>query len=78
MQKVSLIRAFSRRTPLLLLDEPFRGLDGVACRSLLDLTAEAGADRTVIITSHNRELLYAAAPKTLRIENGRLEPGGPR
>ena len=28
MQKVSLIRAFSRRAPLLLLDEPFRGLAG--------------------------------------------------
>ncbi|OGR65743.1 MAG: hypothetical protein A2X31_09920 [Elusimicrobia bacterium GWB2_63_22] len=78
MQKVSLIRAFSRRAPLLLLDEPFRGLDGLACRGLLDLTAETGTSATVIITTHNRELLYSAAPKTLRIENGRIEPGGPR
>lgn len=77
MQKVSLIRALSRRAPLLLLDEPFRGLDGIACRGLLDLIAEAGRDSAVLVTSHSRELLAAAAPRTLRIEKGRMPPGGP-
>ncbi|OGR45375.1 MAG: hypothetical protein A2X35_03790 [Elusimicrobia bacterium GWA2_61_42] len=77
MQKVSLIRALSRRAQFLLLDEPFRGLDGVACRGLLELIAEAGKISTVLVTSHSRELLAAAAGRTLRIENGRLQPGGP-
>ncbi len=77
MQKVSLIRAFSRRAPLLLLDEPFRGLDGTACRSLLELIAETGRGSAVFVTSHSRELLAAAAPRTLRIEKGRMPPGGP-
>ena len=76
MQKVSLIRAFSRRPPLLLLDEPFRGLDGVACRALLELIAEAAMDSAVLLTTHNRELLSAAAVRTLRIENGRISNGG--
>jgi len=75
MQKVSLIRAFSRRAPVLLLDEPFRGLDGVACRGLLDLLAETGRTATVLLTSHNRELLSAAATRTLRIDNGRIPAG---
>lgn len=75
MQKVSLIRAFSRRAPLLLLDEPFTGLDGLACRGLLELAAEAGKTSAVLLTSHNRELLNAAAQRTLRIENGRIMPG---
>lgn len=77
MQKVSLVRALSRRAPLLLLDEPFRGLDGTACRGLLELIAEAALSSTVIVTSHSRELLAAAAPRTLRIEKGRMPPGGP-
>ncbi|MCM2266653.1 MAG: ABC transporter ATP-binding protein [Elusimicrobiales bacterium] len=76
MQKVSLIRAFSRRAPLLLLDEPFRGLDGIACRGLLELIAETGLTATVLVTSHSRELLGAAAKQTLRIEKGRMPPGG--
>jgi len=76
MQKVSLIRSFSRRAPLLLLDEPFKGLDGISCRGLLELIAEAGLSSTVIVTSHSRELLSAAAARTLRIENGRVPAVG--
>jgi ABC-type multidrug transport system ATPase subunit len=75
-QKVSLIRSFSRRARVLLLDEPFGGLDGIACRGLLALIAEAGMDSTVLVTSHNRELLETAAVKALRLENGRITPGG--
>jgi ABC-2 type transport system ATP-binding protein len=75
-QKVSLIRALSRRAPALLLDEPFSGLDGIACRGLLALIAEAGMNSTVLVTSHSRELLETAAIRTLRLENGRVTPGG--
>jgi ABC-2 type transport system ATP-binding protein len=78
MQKISLIRALSRRAPILLLDEPFRGLDGIACRGLLELIAEAGRNSTVLVTSHSRELLAAAAARTLRIDQGRMPPGGPQ
>jgi len=75
-QKISLIRAFLRRAPLLLLDEPFSGLDGIACRGLLALISGAGIDSTVLVTSHSRELLETAAVRTLRLENGRAVQGG--
>lgn len=75
MQKVSLIRAFSRRPQLLLLDEPFNGLDGLACRGLLELMETAGRTSAVLLTSHNRELLTAAAPRALRMEKGRVLQG---
>lgn len=71
MQKVSLIRAFSRGAPLLLLDEPFRGLDAEACRGLLGLIAEAGREAAVMISSHTPELLREAAGRTIRLKNGR-------
>lgn len=75
MQKVSLIRAFSRRAPLLLLDEPFRGLDGAACGGLLELIKETGRDATLLLASHSRELLGAAADRLLKIEAGRIAEG---
>ena len=72
MQKVSLIRSFSRRSPLLLLDEPFRGLDADSQQGLLELIKEAGRDSAVLVSSHAPELLRAAAHKVLKLEAGRL------
>lgn len=72
MQKVSLIRSFSRRPPLLLLDEPFRGLDAASQRGLLELIKEAGRDSAVLVSSHTPELLRAAAHKVLKLDSGRL------
>ncbi|OGR76395.1 MAG: hypothetical protein A2X32_12430 [Elusimicrobia bacterium GWC2_64_44] len=72
MQKVSLIRAFSRRPPILLLDEPFHGLDGLACTGLLELIAEVSRATTVLLTSHSRELMASAAHRSLRLDAGRI------
>lgn len=72
MQKVSLIRALSRRPRLLLLDEPFRGLDAAASSGLLELIKENGRDRAVLISSHSPDLLRAAAGRTIRMEAGRI------
>lgn len=73
MQKVSLIRAFSRRAPLLLLDEPFRGLDAAACAGLLELIKEAARDSAVLVSSHTPDLLRQAAGRIIRLEAGRLK-----
>ncbi len=72
MQKVSLIRTLSRRARLLLLDEPFRGLDAAACAGLLELIKETGRDRAVLISSHSPELLRAAAGRIVKMEAGRI------
>jgi len=71
MQKVSLIRAFSRGAPLLLLDEPSRGLDAEACRGLLGLITETGRNAAVLVSSHSPELLRGAAGRIIRLANGR-------
>ena len=77
MQKVSLIRSLSRRSRLLLLDEPFRGLDAAAVQGLLGLIAEAGRNSVVLLSSHSPGLLREAAARTVRLENGRLAGGAP-
>lgn len=75
MQRVALARSLVYRPQLLLLDEPFNGLDGLACRGLLELMETAGRTSAVLLTSHNRELLTAAAPRALRMEKGRVLQG---
>lgn len=72
MQKVSLIRAFSRRAALLLLDEPSRGLDKDSVQGLIELISETGRDTAVLLSSHSPELLAAVSARTLKMADGRL------
>jgi heme exporter protein A len=71
-QRVAVARAILRRPDLLLLDEPYSGLDEEA-KDLVDevvsdLVALGG---TVILATHD-VTRGAAATRTLRMENGRL------
>ncbi len=75
MQKVSLIRAFSRGTPLLLLDEPFRGLDAEAREGLTGLIAAKAGSTAVLLASHDPEPLRGCDGRALRLESGRLREG---
>ncbi len=72
MQKISLIRAFSRRAQVLLLDEPFRGLDAASTESLLGLIEEAGRYSAVLLSSHSPQLLRRAAGRVLTMRGGRV------
>jgi heme exporter protein A len=73
-QRVAIARTMLRRAELLLLDEPYAGLDGHA-REVVDqavlLARDAG--RTVVLATH--ELTRAGlATRTMLIEAGRLHP----
>ena len=70
MQKVSLLRAFSRRARVLLLDEPFRSLDAASSAGLLELIKETSAASAVILTSHDPVLLKKAAPRIFSMAKG--------
>lgn len=52
-QRVSLARAFLKKSPILLLDEPTKELDKENAEAILDLIREAAKDRLVILVSHN-------------------------
>ena len=54
-QRVALARAILRNTPVLLLDEPTKELDPLHAKMALDVIAEEGKKRLVIMVTHKRE-----------------------
>lgn len=72
-QRVALVRALLRDTPLLLLDEPFTGLDR-ANRETLWTQVESLKHRevAVLLVSHDVEDVEALADRRLRLVDGRL------
>jgi molybdate transport system ATP-binding protein len=70
---VLLARALVKRPPLLILDEPFQGMDAAAtarCRNWLD--RELGSDQTLLFVTHEPAELPRSVSKTLRLDRGRV------
>ncbi|WUJ70605.1 ABC transporter ATP-binding protein [Kribbella soli] len=72
-QKVALAQALLRQPELLVLDEPWAGLDATAhttLRALLTETAAQGA--AVAFTEHSAQVVRSTATRVCEIEHGRL------
>ncbi|QJW93406.1 ATP-binding cassette domain-containing protein [Frigoriglobus tundricola] len=70
---VLLARALVKRPPLVILDEPFQGMDADAtthCREWLD--RELGADQTLLFVTHEPSELPRSVSQTLRLARGRV------
>jgi len=57
VRRVALARAFASPTPLLLLDEPTTHLDAATAADIRRALQDLGGDRTVIVASHDLELI---------------------
>jgi len=74
-QKLALAQAFMEDQQVLLLDEPFNGLDATSVERTRELLCEFRDEgRTVIFTSHNAEDMTLLADQQFRINNHTLEP----
>jgi heme ABC exporter ATP-binding subunit CcmA len=73
-QRTSLARVLVSQPELLLLDEPFSNMDRASAERMLALLAELrGAGRTVVLTTHQRELAEPMADVVLMMQNGSLQ-----
>jgi ATP-binding cassette, subfamily B, bacterial len=75
-QRVGLARTLLRDAPVVVLDEPFSGLDDSGARQLLPALRALCRDRTTILISHH-SLAAELATRTVAVTEGRLAPVEP-
>ena len=72
-QRLSIARALLHDPALLLLDEPYTGLDQRAMEMLREvLTDLAGKSRTIVMTTHNLERGLESCDRAAILANGRI------
>jgi ABC-2 type transport system ATP-binding protein len=76
-QRVQLIAALINEPDLLVLDEPFSGLDPIAITNMALLLAEIGAaGATVLFSSHQLDLVEDLCEDVVTIDRGRIVLAG--
>src|SRR5688572_485844 len=76
-QRVQLIAALVNEPELLVLDEPFSGLDPLAIGAMSDLLADVAADGTaVLFSSHQLDLVEDICEDVVIISAGRVARSG--
>ena len=78
-QRVALARALATQKPLLLLDEPFGGLDPGLRRSMIALVDRLRRERgfTVVLTIHTPDDVLNSANMAAFVAGGRVIAAGP-
>jgi ATP-binding cassette, subfamily C, bacterial CydD len=71
-QKIALARAFLRRAPVLLLDEPTAHLDPASARRLLSVIETGQAGRTVVLVTHGPLPSAVRGARVVTLDRGRL------
>ena len=74
-QRISIARAFVRDTPILILDEPYTGLDAESTELVLQALRKLMKGKTTIIISHELNLIRDA-DKIIVIKAGEIEQMG--
>lgn len=76
-QKVQTICSFLPDVPIILIDEPFIGLDVYAVEFLLELLHEKIAEnKSIILTTHQLEQISSLADRFLLLDNGTIVASG--
>ena len=69
-QRVALARALAAQCPVVLLDEPFKGLDSETKAQIYDLANRVLQDKTLILVTHDEEDAKALGCRVLTFTKG--------
>ena len=75
-QKIGICAAFISKPDLLVLDEPFAGLDSLASNNLINLLNQYKKSHSVIISSHDLHYLQKFCDDLVVIESGKVVYNG--
>lgn len=73
MQKLTLMMAFLSDKSVIVLDEPTAGQDAKSLESCAELIRKMSKDKTVIIITHDLELIAKACDRCIGLSNGRVK-----
>jgi cell division transport system ATP-binding protein len=72
-QRVSIARALAHRPKILVADEPTGNLDAINTREIIDLLIKINdLGTTILLVSHNREVINALKKRVVTIDNGQI------
>ena len=72
-QRVAIARALVNHPVLLLADEPTGNLDPATAREIMELLSEINKrGTTVLVVTHNRELVNEMGKRVIQIEDGQI------
>jgi heme exporter protein A len=72
VQRLALARLLLHRPRLLLLDEPFAGLDAAGSELLEGVLGELGGDRAVLLVTHDMAIAARHATRVVGVRGGRI------
>ena len=76
-QRVAIARALVNHPVLLLADEPTGNLDPVTAKGIMELLSEINkSGTTVLVVTHNKELVNEMGKRVILIEDGHIEQSG--
>jgi ABC-2 type transport system ATP-binding protein len=76
-QRVGLAQALIHDPPILILDEPTSDLDPNEKAEFLEYLKQIGAERTVLLSTHNLSEVESACARAIIISKGRIVADGP-
>jgi len=83
-KRLAIARALAMNPRVIFYDEPTTGLDPTSAAQIHDLIAtthfepkEKGDDRTTVIITHDKDLLYRLRPRTVMLHDGKVFFDGP-
>ncbi|MEZ0346650.1 MAG: metal ABC transporter ATP-binding protein [Infirmifilum sp.] len=77
LQRILIARALARETPILLLDEPFSGIDPRGRDEIVNIVNELSSKKMLLITTHDPVLTVKISRKVLVFNRGIKAIGSP-